>query len=1261
MPGNEKWTDEQKSVIESRKQSLLVSAAAGSGKTAVLVQRIMDQILDPVRPVDIDHMLIVTFTNAAAGQLREKIRGKLEETMDLAAQEGNEALADAASRQLALLSGDHIETIDRFCREVVLDHASLAGVDPSFRIGDEGEMKLLKSDAAAQAIEEAYGSQDASFAEDFREFSGLYAPGRTDGALEAMIVQFYEFSQSHPFPSIWRRECVQNYREDPDESLWMESMLSAARKKVSELREMNETLLCASREEGGPYHYIPALEGDADLLDSLHACRRAQDFYEALQHLSWVGLGRKKKNGPDVDAAKETYVKDCRNMVKAEVKKLAEGFFWMDPQEAQRLTLESARYMDALVRITDEFERVYASMKAERNIEDFSDVAHQALRLLICTDETGAPLTDEEGQYIRTQIAEEYAAYYDQICIDEYQDSNRVQEVLLWSVSRAPQGAWNRFMVGDVKQSIYGFRMADPGIFNEKAHRYPTREDAPERRIDLHVNFRSRRCVIDAVNLIFRQVMRADVGGIEYDEREMLRQGYPYPEDAEEMLPELVLVERSDVPGAKDKIAAEAEITALRISQIVGKLQIFDQETLEERPASYGDIVILLRTASGWEETFSRILTEHGIPNRAGGGKGYFDAREVRVILAYLNVLDNPRQDIPLAAVLRSEIGGLDDSQLSKIRILGGDESFCDCVLHYMECGEEEEIRQKLISFMEMTEALRQEVKDTPIHLLLWKIFDLTGYADLAAASPNGEQKRANLDLLVDKAIAYESTSYKGLFHFIRYIEKLRKGDVDFGPARVVEGGTDEVRIMTMHASKGLEFPVTFVCGLGKKFNQQDARGSVVLQNALGAGMDYVDSQTRVKTPLPVKKAIADRICREETGEELRILYVAMTRAQQKLILTGCVDDRAAYLQNISKKCSVRTEKLSYTSVLGVSCMLDWVVMALMRHEKERGFFEDPAWDLPPLIVSPVQDAEGCVRIRAGEAVMQRSAERTLLRQRKVLDLAHVDTETVYDEALHAHLEKMLSARRQERSLGGMPGKLSVSRIKHEAYEAEIRRLEEEAAPVRLEDAAPARSEDTASERIEGAAPAQESGEEGSRRREKSLSGSDRGTAYHEVMAFADFTSDPEKGQIAAQLESMVNCDRIQSDEARSVNPEKIERFMNSPLAGRMRSACREGNLWREQPFVIGMKGSSIRSDWSSEETLLVQGIIDAFFVEEDHVVLIDYKTDHARPGDEESLVNRYRKQFELYRDALERLLQKSVTEAWLYSFSLEKAIRVPL
>lgn len=1249
------WTKEQRQVIASRGQSLLVSAAAGSGKTTVLVQRILEKILDPDSETDIDRLLVVTFTNAAAASLREKIRLRLEEE---AAGEDHRR-ARNAMRQLSLLAGDHIETIDRFCREIVLDHADELGIDPSFRIAQEGELKLLQSETVSRVIEESCVDPDEEARESFLEFANLYAPGRFDEGLEDLILGFYDFSMSHEFPRMWRRKCADQYRGDACSGEWMKDLFSGIRIRLEEILQSIREGLSACTAPGGPYHYTLAMEDHEALLEKLVKCGRMEEISDLLRDFSWKRPGSKKrgKEAPPVDAVLEKQVKGIRDRAKKELDALTERFFFASEEQIDAMRLSSGRYMDVLVRLTDRFEELFSREKETRRIADFPDVAHWALRVLICVDEEGMPVLDEEGSYVRTRLAREVTDFFKEIYIDEYQDSNRVQEILLGSIARDG----GRFMVGDMKQSIYRFRMADTRIFLEKAESWSFAEDAPERRIDLHQNFRSRSCVLDAVNLVFSQIMQRQIGGVEYTSGQELKPGYEYPLQDISFLPEILLVEPDDVPGASGMAEAEAEAVAQRILDMVGKDQVFDRGQGLSRPVKFRDITILLRTAAIWAETFSRVLDEYGIPNRPDASTGYFDAAEVRTILAYLSVLDNPRQDIPLAASLCSMIGEMSSRELSMIRSGMGKGPLYDVVLRYRESGKDPVIRQKLGHFIDMTKRLRGLVRDTPIHVLLWRIFDETHYEERISATRGGRQKKANLALLVDMAISYEETSYRGLFHFVRYIEKLRKAQKDIGQAGTGAGRENLVRIMTMHKSKGLEFPVVFVCGLNKRFNLQDARGPLVLHERLGAGLDYRDAQLRGKMENRIRSAIADCIMRDSIGEEMRVLYVAMTRAEQKLVLTGCVQSRQKAVEKALSCRSFPGKMLPGSVVTNASGMLDWVLASLSRHGAERDFFDSGRWEGAAFRKTEVEDLPGRFLIRTGAGLLSEGSARAQEEERRLEDLLETDVDAVSDPALRKRLETMLAipdpwpeGREQ------MPGKLSVSEIKHEGYAAEMRRiLQQEEGELSAQDGVSLvfREDRDPGKDIRFPHPRFLEGASGQER----PSVTDMGTAYHLVLASLDFAKDRTQEQIRALLETMLNCDKIQKEEASGLDTGKIAHFLESDLAERMRRAALEGKLWREQPFVISRDASLIRPEWREGEQILIQGIIDAFFIEDDQLVLVDYKSDRASPGDEESLVRRYRTQFELYADALKMLLRMPVKEAWLYSLSLPGAVRVEL
>lgn len=1243
-----KWTKEQQQVIELRDCNMLVSAAAGSGKTAVLVERIISRIMDDKKPVDIDRLLVVTFTNAAAAEMRERIEAALEEKLEQFPENIH------LQRQITLIHHAQITTIHSFCLEVIRNHFDLIRLDPGFRIGDEGELKLLRQDVMEKLLEEEYEKGEP----DFTRFSETFAPGKNDKELEDVISRFYDFSMGYPWPEIWRAQCEKAYEVETKEQLyqsrWMKNLMDRLGHLVEDMIWQIRQALKLSRETDGPWMYEEALQQDLSLLEKLEGCRDYGAYAGVLAQMgSWTALSRKKD--ANVSDQKRTLVKEIRDQVKKSLKELTEAYFFETPEQIAADMRESRDMVKELVRLTEKFQSAYEAGKAEKNLVDFNDLEHFALQILV---------KEEDGKTVPTQTALEYADYYQEIMIDEYQDSNLVQEILLSSISRPN----DRFMVGDVKQSIYRFRLARPELFMEKQETY-TLEEGENRRIDLHKNFRSRSQVLESVNLIFRQIMGSSLGGVEYDDGAALYPGACFePGSREEFLePELLLVsdpedsaaadgsgvtvfqkQPEDVSGQseeeeeQDLRRREAMAAADRILEIAGKEQVWDGKEKRYRPARWSDVAVLLRTVSGWAETFEEVFSGRGIPSYTGSDTGYFSALEIKTVLTFLRVLDNPRQDIPLAASLRSPIGKLSDEELAKLRIGSPDTDFYTCCVRYLEQGPEpgeEELYGKLKRFWELCGELRSLVPYTPMHLLIWKILEVTGYGDYAAAMPGGAKRRANLDMLVEKAVAYEAGSYRGLFHFIRYIEKLQKYQVDYGEASVSGELEDAVRVMSIHKSKGLEFPIVFVCGLGKNFNQQDTRGSLVLHPELGLGCDYVDLKYRIRIPLLLKKVIAGQIREENLGEELRVLYVAMTRAKEKLVLTGTVKSLESSVKKWSREMDRNDEKLSYTCRMSASSYLDWIMPALLRHESAEAFREEQG--LPRPSERSMIPVAGGIRIRVMDEAKQR--QKKLLRKVWILkekeDLlqdAQSPEMVQGDSKIRNYFEKILQESYPFRAHLSIPGKMTVSELKKAARQGNT----EQAVPLYEEP------------EIVPLIPR-------FRKPEEEEGGAARGTVYHRFLENLDFSGKFNRNFIVSQLETMVKCGKILENEAQWISVRKIQMFLSSGMGVRMQAAARRGELYREQPFVLGVPADEIEKDWDGEEQVLIQGIIDAYFYEGTEIVLVDYKTDFVPEGQAYRLADKYRIQLDFYRQALERLTGKKVKEKMIYSFCLGEAILV--
>ena len=1182
-----KWTEEQQKVIDTRDRNILVSAAAGSGKTAVLVARILALVTDPAHPVDIDRLLIVTFTNAAAGEMRQRIRDALEARAEEAPENAH------LQRQLVLIHNAQITTIHSFCLQVLRSHFHMIGLDPGFRIADEGEMLLLRQDVLKETLEEAYelgvGEVHTAETEEFRQLLEQLAPGKDDQAVQNALLQVYQFSLGQPWPDEWLAGCRMAYcrpdkEETPPEPDWIRFVVKDTKRVLADVREEILYAITLCQAEHGPYMYEKAMQDDLAMVEALQA---ADGYRELAKAFAVSGTYTRLSTKKDESVSKEQkeQVQELRAGIKDALASVRVQYFYDRPEALEETFYASGVVVRALTRLVERFMEKLTEKKREKNVLDFSDLEHLALEILVVHDETGIQASP---------AALEYAEQFEEIMIDEYQDSNLVQELILNSVAGRGRGEANRFMVGDVKQSIYRFRLACPELFLEKYQTYRELENAC--RIDLHKNFRSRSEVLDGVNEIFRQIMTENLGGIVYDKDAMLYPGAVFAPDSGEArrLPEFLLLDPED----QDKQEAEARLVGMQIQQMVGSFPVWDAKRSAYRPMAYRDIVILLRTVSGWAETFGEVLSDMGIPCFTGSQKGYFSAVEVRTVLAYLEVLDNPVQDIPLAAVMRSPIGGFSDEALAKLRSASEERRFYDCCTAYRDNGEDAALRLALDTFFRQMEYFREKAAYTPIHLLLWEILDVTGYGAYAAALPAGRQRKANLDMLVEKAIAYEATSYRGLYHFIRYIESLKRYEVDYGEASLGTESDDTVRIMSIHKSKGLEFPVVFVSGLGKQFNETELRGRLALHSSFGIGCDYVDTTLRLRQPSLLKKVIQKTSALENLGEELRILYVAMTRAKEKLILTGVVPNASQKLEAWQTLNVRAMETLSYSTLTKASSYLDWVLPALLQHSGKDCFL---------------------LRVLSAEDLLEESKEA------KASDLWRVLEHPKEEPEARRYLERVFSAEYPYEQEQAISGKVSVTELKKQTQ------LPEEHEGLELY---PMKESKGTVPRFRAA--------------ETTMPGSMRGTIYHTFMENLDFH---KKDVLETQLEEWIKCGKMTRDEAAAVRISDIRRFLESDIGLRMERAEEGGRLHREQPFVLGVPAHEIRSCWQSEELVLVQGIIDAWFEEDDGIVIVDYKTDRVRTM--QTLAGRYHIQLEAYAKAVARLTGKTVKECGIYSFCL--------
>ena len=1289
-----KFTPEQQRVIELHNSNILVSAAAGSGKTAVLVERIIRMICDGEHPADIDRLLIVTFTNAAAAEMRERIAAGIAARLE--ADPGNEHI----QKQSALLHNAQITTIDSFSLFLIRNHFNEIGLDPDFRVADEGEIKLLQQEVLAQLLEDAYAGNfvpeelltsreahdnegtvpEMGALEQFHACVEYFCPGGRESVLEQHILNLSRYAGSFPWPEEWLEERKNDYAAGDMDALVRSDYGQYLTERVNrtvegcleKLREVKR--LCELPD--GPYMYGELTDAEIEQLERLTDCKNLEEQAAKIPAVTFARLPSKKDDS--VDPAKRELAKAIRNSVKDTLSDLSESYFKTPLELAVEQGKACREPLRILLDLVLEFDRRLLAAKQERHLIDFSDMEHYALQILLKrekVEESGGTGTDHaETKYriVPSDVAMEYRQYFQEILIDEYQDSNLVQEYLLSAISGEAEGHYNRFMVGDVKQSIYKFRLARPELFLEKYDTY--QENGDLCRIDLAKNFRSRVQVVDAVNDVFSRIMSRKIGGIAYDDKAALYPGATYPAAEDPAYGSEALLIRKPEKGEREESGIgeqhaegagvlldydnvrqlEALAIAARIKQLKGSLKVMEKSTGELRPVRYSDMVILLRTTSGWDEEFKRILEQQGIPVYITSKTGYFGALEVQELLQFLRVLDNPRQDIPLFGVMQSVFGGFTQEEIAQIRSGGEGHSRKRMTLYEAlkevvqsgrmveegeetsageSAGEEAELSQKADTFLQRIDHYRDLTPFTSIRDLLQRILDDYDYLNYVTALPAGSKRRANVEMLLTKASAFEKTSYFGLFHFIRYMEQLEKYDVDYGEADTLDENADVVRIMSIHKSKGLEFPVVFVSGLSKRFNMQDANQSLIVDMDLGVAVDYVDSVRRIKNKTLRRAVLSAKMKEDNLAEELRVLYVALTRAREKLILTAVLDkaDEKWELAQMTGQ-----ERLTYLDFCEAGSYMDFLLPILPKTgiAVKTMRTEDLTAEEIREQLRMGDRREELQRVADGEVLLPgdpEENERKLykLRERFAYQYPHPGLQKLYTKTTVSELKIAAMAEKDEEAFHTFEEKEVVPYI-----------------------------------------PA-------FRREQEKVSGAVRGSAFHRVMELLDFTYvfvesglfekcpgdyetyrkrlDAER--LKKRLEEFLQREtvslRLTEEYAKAVSLPKILNFLEQELAYRMWRAQEQGLLYREQPFVLGIDAKRLDPDLPEGEKVLIQGIIDVFFIEDGEIVLLDYKTDVI--DSLEALWNRYNVQIQYYEEALTKLMQMPVKERILYSFYLEK------
>lgn len=1179
------YTKEQEQAIFLRGKNIMVSAGAGAGKTRVLVSRMAELIMDKEHPIEADRFLVMTFTNAAAAEMKERIGTELEERLEK--DPDNLYLR----KQIRKIRQADISTIHSFCNHLIRTHYNELAIDPSFRIGEEGELFLLRQQAVEQVLEEAY----ASGRESFLQFVEAYAPGKNDTVLEEMIEDLYHFSRSFPNADGWfektgKEAAILAGKDGWDTSAAVTLLLSKAQKESLQIQEELYQLL-ESVTEDSPEKYTGLLQEIKEYIDSLTQAKDYNSYYKVLSQKSISSFPRASQKEKEWELYEE--VKEFHQKVREQINSQKENVFTTPAEELQREAAVIYPLLEEYMALTKRFAEIYFLCKKEKNVYDFDDLEHFALELLVES-------YDKQGEAQPSETAKELSKKYKMIFVDEYQDTNLVQETILEMLLNKKHNSL--FTVGDVKQSIYRFRQARPDLFLRRKDQYISQADAGV-SIELRDNFRSAPGVLTFTNYIFSQLMEKEFGGVDYNEKTALRPGDGGPMMQDEETSEILFFQKDSASALKEvpeDILAESAVICKRIKELI------------EEGYHYGDMVILLRSGAGRMEPMAEFLEQEGIPVSCDNKTGYFQTREITVMLNYLSIVDNIYQDIPMASVMLSSIGKFTEEELVKLRVLieepvRGKYKLYDFMRLYMQEGTEEELKKKIRDFLMDLLYFRQQKKEQPLSTLLWDIYERTGFYYDVQLMPDGEKRKENLLMLLKKAEDYEKTVFKGLFYFNRYMKQLKSYEIEMGEDGTSMEEEDVVKIMTIHKSKGLEFPVVFVSGLSKKFNRMDLNKAVLCHPELGIGMECVNTTLRFHHPSLMKKAIQEKVWKDTLEEEMRILYVAMTRAKRKLILTGVIKSEEL---EAGMRASIQAQKWRAGS------MMDWILPVMAEQFRNT----DKIW-LKARLFS-WSDIE--------ELFNAREREEATFSYRHFIEKYVEGQDSSLIKKAFSHVYPNMEATKWKRKYSVSELK-SLSQITLPNEESVVYEPDEE-------------------ERIIPQFLKEEREEVG---------GAAKGTIVHKIMEMLPFA----KIQTKKQLFDWITDLEQNYPESKQISAKwlyrGIEAFLFSEQGEKIRKMDEAGKVKKELPFTVGLPVSLINQDTEAEDTVVVQGVIDACADMGNHLCLIDYKTDQIKEGEEQQLLDRYGNQMLYYKAALEQILEKRVSEIYLYSFSLKKFISV--
>lgn len=1268
-----KWTPEQESAIMSPKdsnlgaQTLLVAAAAGSGKTAVLVERIITRLKDMENPLSVQELMVVTFTKAAAAEMSARIGVALAKAMEST---DDKALQARLERQLNLLPSAHISTLHSFCQWVIRSYFYKLDIPPTARIGNEAEMALLKQEVLENLLKEAYEHNTYGIF----DLSDFFSDDKSDAGLQDKVLSLYEFAMSQSNPDGWMRHAVEPYKaaqeQDLRDTLWGRAMWDDQQAEIDRIADRIEQMEPLLESPVGPKKWdkvyqeqlaaLAQLKGAQTWSDMVDVCRNLDTFTKA----SFTSLGKALEKG-EVDGALADEFKSLGSQNKDSLKGMKNGLFHIDESVLQQQFKDQYPLIHNLVELTIAFHKAYDEAKKEQGIMDFSDLEHLCLALLV------EPGTEDDPQ--PSEVALELQDTFKEIMVDEYQDTNGVQETIINLISRVD----NRFYVGDVKQAIYSFRMADSSLFMNKYNTYGLMNDAVERRIDLAKNFRSHENILTTTNFIFYQIMTQEAAELDYGEKESLIPGRIVEEAPSDWVGgavELHLLDTSDTnrsdetDGDSETAGDEPENNERELDFIIQKIKELHASKKQVQNADgsfrqiqWRDFAILRRSLAGWGTRAVAAMRQAGIPAVVNERDGYFEAQEIQLLLSLLQIIDNPEQDLPMAAVLHSGLVGLDANELGALR-LTGDGSLWSVIPLYAEQAQDE----CLLQFIDHIEHWRTLSRRQGVADLLWDIYETLDYVNYVGAMPNGLVRRANVMALYERAKGFESSGFRGLFRFLRFVESLRDSNQDMAVANVVTEADDVVRLMTIHKSKGLEFPVVFLSGVQKKFNTMDFNSPLLVDKNGGIGLKGYYPDIRVSYPsmpwLYCKSIKSDAM----KAEEQRILYVALTRARDKLFLTGYINKEIKKEKGVGAH--IKHAALTQTQALGADLIkagnsyLHWLLIAFARH-LDGGAPLRNIIELEGETNFDLLDRQCQVKVEIhdgslyGDLDYKADVDETTINTVRVLG-------KVNDVELPEEIVQRFAFTYPNLVASKTTAKISVSELKRRFAERDAEAVSATDVSMQqkpviscditedttgenaiLDTSIPTISETELADSVFGRKPMAIADAE------EIVTGAQWGTLMHEAMQWLPVKKYTQKS-MTDMLDSLQAEGKFSDEERSLLSDRSLFGFFNSDLGQRLIASKR---VERELPFSMLFDGNRVYPDVENGERLFLQGIIDTVFVEDDQWVLVDYKTDRVKSGDE--LIRRYKIQMDLYKEALERLTNMPVKASYIYSFRLHEAV----